>query len=220
MNKIAIGISLAALAVCGVAVAEEAVRPAMGHAGPGPVTRAQAQQHAAMAFERMDANKDGKIDSSDREARRTARRTAMFERLDANHDGQVSREEFVNLKMERPMRGGPGGMEGHGMHGGPGMGGPGMGGHHGMRHHGMGGMRGMGHRMMQNADANKDGAVSNAEFTTAFLQRFDNMDSDHNGTVTPEERRAAHQAMMQQMHQNMQQKGSAPSAPPPPATHH
>ena len=49
-----------------------------------------------------------------------------------------------------------------------------------------GGMRGM---MMARADADGDGTVSQAEFTSAALARFDSADANNDGTVTAEERR-------------------------------
>src|SRR5690606_28300302 len=63
----------------------------------GDLTRAEAQQHAAQAFERLDANGDGRLDAADREARHQAR----FDRLDANGDGAISREEFATIRAER-----------------------------------------------------------------------------------------------------------------------
>lgn len=203
MNNFTVALAIAALGAGGAALAGQASQPGKGWGEPGPVTRAQAQESAGQMFDRLDANKDGKIDASDRDARRTAHRTAMFERLDANHDGQVSREEFVNARMERPMGGGPGGggagHQGHGAGmGGHDMGGPGM----GMRGHARG-MHRMGGMMVRMADANKDGAVTRDEFNTAFLQHFDQVDTNKDGTITPEERRAGHAAMRERMHGQM-----------------
>ena len=192
MKPLALGLSLAVLAACGVAYAETAAQPEHGWGGPGgaSVTKAQALEMAGRMFERMDANHDGKLDASDRDARRAAFKQAMFEKIDANRDGQISRDEFMNFKPEHPE-----GMAGHDMHGpmgGPGMGGPGMGGpggeghHMGMRGHGMGrGMGGMGGMMMHMADTNHDGTVTRDEFMAAVTQHFDQMDTNHDGTVTP-----------------------------------
>lgn len=47
-------------------------------------------------------------------------------------------------------------------------------------------------------DANKDGVVTRAEATAQADARFARMDADRNGTVTPDERRAARQAMSAQ----------------------
>jgi Ca2+-binding EF-hand superfamily protein len=241
MKTLALGLSLAVLAGCGVALAEQVAQPEHGWGGPGvSVTRAQAQEIAGRMFDRMDFNHDGKLDASDREGRRAAFRQAMFDRMDANHDGQISRDEFMNFKPGRPRGAGAGmdrhdmhghdmhgpmggpGMEGSGMEGsgmeGSGMGGPGGEGHMGMRGHGMGrggmGRGGMGAMMMRMADTNHDGVVTRDEFMTAFMQHFDRMDTNHDGTVSPEERRAAHEAMRQHMHDRMNGSEGAMSPPP------
>jgi hypothetical protein len=204
-RTIALGLSLAATTVAGVAYADAAKRDA-------PVTRAEAQAKAQERFTRMDANKDGKIDQADREARRTemrerrdvnddgkvdqadraARRTAMFDRLDADKNGQISRTEF-DAPGVRGERGG----RGHGKHG---WGGRGKGRHHG------------GMMMGKMADANKDGAVTQAEFTQVALQRFDGMDANRDGTVTKEERQAARQAMRERWQNRAGQSAPTPSA--------
>jgi hypothetical protein len=48
------------------------------------------------------------------------------------------------------------------------------------------------------ADADKDGAVSKAEFVNTALQRFDRLDANHDGTVTRDEAKAARDNMRQQ----------------------
>ena len=192
MKRIVIGLSLAALAAAGAAVAQGAAGkgPHGGGHNKAPITRAEAQTKAETMFVRMDANSDGKLDTADH----GARKAAMFDRMDANRDGQLSRTEFVDFK---PAPGAAG--EGHegpdagehrmGERGGMGEHG-GMRGHH-RRGHGMHGM------MMRMADANKDGAVSRQEFVAGALTRFDQADANRDGTLTPEERRAAHGAMRQ-----------------------
>lgn len=182
MKKLALGLSIAALAIGGGAVSAQAGKHHGADAdGNGAVTRTEAAAKASAMFARMDVNKDGKIDAADREARMTA----MFDRLDADHNGQISRAEF---------------MSGHqGMHG---MGGSGAGMMGGMGHGGQGAMhggamhgRGMMGMMMGMADADKDGAVTQAEFTSAATRHFDEVDTNHDGSISREERRAAHQAM-------------------------
>ena len=124
--------------------------------GNGTLTRAEAQAHAAERFARMDVNKDGKIDASDRAARRAAMQTKMFERLDANKDGSISKAEWDQHSVDRAAKRGEkradaGATEGK----------RGMRGHHGMR----GGRHGMrGGMMMGKADTNGDKAISQAEF--------------------------------------------------------
>ena len=218
MKKIAIGLSLAAMAVAGTALAEQAMSPGMRGA---TVARADALARAAQMFDRLDVNHDGKLDPADREARKSA----MFDNIDTNKDGQISRAEFMAM---RPMGGGHMGghpMGGPGMGGehkdsdhmgGPDMGGPGM----GRGHMGRPGMGGMGGKMlMRMSDANRDGTVSKDEFMTAAASRFDTADTNHDGSLTPAERQAARQAMHERMRSMMQRRmggdGAVPPAPPP-----
>ena len=187
-RKIALGLSLAATAVAGAAYAEQAMK------GDGVTTRAEAQTRAQDLFARMDANHDGKLDQADR----AARRAAVFDRLDADHNGQLSRAEF-----DAPR--GREGADGRGMHR--------WGGHMAGRHmgHGHGGGMGMGRL----ADANHDGALTQAEFVGAAMQRFDRADANHDGQVTREERRAAFKAMRDEMRAHRHDRMGAPDTPPP-----
>lgn len=163
-------ISAAALAMGGVAIAQSMDGPHKGW-DSGPSTRAEAEQKAAAAFTRMDANGDGAINDQDQQARVAQH----FATLDSNSDGSLSLEEFsAKPKGHGKMRGDMDGMgrKGHG------------GGHGG---HGM--------MMSKMADADKDGQVTAAEFTAAALARFDQADANKDGTVTKEERAAAMKAM-------------------------
>ena len=176
-SKIIAG-SLAAIATlgAGAAIAQtQTARPDM--------TRAAATQRAATMFQKMDANSDGRIDAADREARQEAR----FARLDTNGDGTISEDEF-NAKRDRRANMGER------------TAGDRMGKRGGMRgHRGMHGMRG---GMMKGADANNDGAITQAEFSAAMLARFDAADTDRNGTISATEReaqRAERKARMDQM---------------------
>jgi hypothetical protein len=197
-KKQTIGLSVGglalAVALAGAAYAAQADRS---------VTRAEAQAHAAQMFTRLDVNHDGKLDPADR----TARRAAAFAQIDANKDGQISPAEFSAGRPAAPAGMGPDGM---GRHGGDhaGMGRDGGGRHGGMGHRMGGG--GMGAMMLTMADANTDGAISQAEFTDATLQHFNMADSNKDGTLTSTERRAAHEAMRARMQ-------AAPAAPKPAA---
>ncbi|MBO9698436.1 MAG: hypothetical protein J7499_19765 [Sphingopyxis sp.] len=163
-------------------------------------TRAEAEARAAEMFARMDANKDGKLDAADRAARRTAMQAKMFERLDANKDGNISKAEWdqhgADRAAKRAERGEKRADAGE----------AGDGGRHGMRgHHGKrGGHRGM---MMGKADADGDKAISEAEFRTAALARFDAADANRDGQVTPGERKAQRDAW------RARRGGAAPAAP-------
>jgi Ca2+-binding EF-hand superfamily protein len=180
MRKLTLTLSAAALALGAGAVAY-AQTPERGMRGQ-EMTRAQAETMATKAFERADANGDGKIDAADRDARNDAR----FARLDTNNDGALSKDEFLASHERRAERTAQGGEQADGKR--PGKRGERMG-HRGM--HGMG--------MARNADSDGDGAVSQVEFASAALARFDAADADKDGTVTREERREAHKAMREQM---------------------
>lgn len=170
---LAIGAAALALTALGGAVVHA---QAHDHSGPaaatpggamrgqmpaGPMTRANAQAMAAAMFARMDANRDGKLDAADR----SARQADHFARMDTNKDGAISRSEFdsAHAQGHEEMSGAGGKMSG--------------------------GMRGM--RMLAQMDANGDKAISRDEFLGGALKRFDGADANRDGTLTPEERRAA-----------------------------
>jgi Ca2+-binding EF-hand superfamily protein len=150
-----------------------------------PLTRAAVEQRTAKAFERLDANKDGKLDQADR----TAREKARFDRVDANHDGSVSYAEFTAM---------------HTQHDGAGKERFAQRGEHADRA-GRAGQHRMAFRdasrgrggMTRLADADKDGAITRAEFQAAALQRFDRLDADKDGTVSPDEAKAARDSLRQ-----------------------
>lgn len=177
MKKLALGISAAALVCAGAAVAAD--RSDRGHGmdadGNGVTTRTEVQASAAKMFAMMDANKDGRIDESDRTLRQTQRRDEMFARLDTDGNGAISKAEFNAMSAMHGKRGDHGGdAEGKG--------------------HRMGKRGGPG-KMMDMADANKDGAITQAEFTAGALTRFEQMDTDNDGQVTAAEQKAARDAM-------------------------
>lgn len=196
MKKIVLGISAAALALgAGALYAAAPQGPA------GDVTWAEARAKADEMWAKLDVNKDGKIDQADRDAKVMQK----FDEIDTNHDGSISRDEF--LARHNAMRGpradapgaGPGAgpdesHRGHrGGRGGPegrGPGGPGM---HGAMMGGM--MGGPGMMMLHMADANKDGVVTKAEYDTAVKAHFDKVDTNHDGKISKEERKAARDAM-------------------------
>ena len=219
MNRLKLGLSVAGLACAGVALvatAQPAPPPAM--AGEGRVvTRDEAKAGAEMLFSRLDVNHDGRIDAADR----AAELSRVFDRIDTNHDGSISRDEFLAAHphggdgppMGAPGMAGPGmgapGMMGHGWAGpgagGPGAGGPGAGGP-GAGGPGAGGpgagapgmherAMGLGMEIIRLADPQHTGTVSHDGFIAAALALFDRADADHDGKVTPAERRAAHPMM-------------------------
>jgi hypothetical protein len=81
--------------VAGLASAAFAQPPA-GGGGRGP---AQTPEERAAAFDKADANKDGKLDKTEfattlSDAQK-ANADAMFDRRDANKDGSISKDEFT-----------------------------------------------------------------------------------------------------------------------------
>ncbi|GMN13420.1 EF-hand domain-containing protein [Altererythrobacter sp. MTPC7] len=184
-KAIAIGLASASLLVGGVAIAQQ---------GPGdraPMTRDQMVQKTTERFAKMDVNGDGQISTADREARMAQR----FAEADANGDGALTQEEMASAREarraerteQREARAAAGGGEER-------MGRRGGGKHHGKR----GGRGGFGKAMMERADTDGNGAISQAEFQAAVLARFDQADANGDGTVTSDEHRAAREAMRAQ----------------------
>lgn len=190
------GAALAAMLTGSMAVAQ----PAPGQKrGPdanqdGIVTQQEVRAQAARMFERIDFNKDGKLDKADRDARMAER----FKKLDTDGSGEVSLAEMTAAREARQAKR----AERMAMRADRGPGEPGarMGGWHGKRggHGGMGrGMRGG----MMRLDANKDGAITLAEFEAGALERFNRHDANKDGKITQEERAAAREAMKQRWQQ-------------------
>ena len=133
----------------------------------GNVTRAAVEERAASMFARLDANSDGVLTAADRQAQ--ARK--HFDAADTNSDGmlsfaevtaaQESRREMRKDRREQRAEARP---------------------DRGMR----GSLRG---RMLERADADQDGTISQAKFTGHALARFDRADADSDGTISADERR-------------------------------
>lgn len=148
----------------------------------GAITKAELTAALEGRFAKLDANRDGKLTKEDRDMLRARRLDARFAALDADHNGQISKGEFVAGAQHRgrpDADGAPGGPEGHRWGGG--------------RHHG-----GRGGGMMMGGpgrDADKDGVVTKAEFMAGPLAMFDKADTNHDGTVSADELKAARDAM-------------------------
>ncbi|MBS0476988.1 MAG: EF-hand domain-containing protein [Proteobacteria bacterium] len=203
MKAITKGLSALAvvLALGGIAHAAQEQRGWGGPSANVTETRAEAQAKAEAMFDRMDLNKDGKLDQADR----AAMMAKKFDEIDTDHNGSISRDEFAaaHQRMEK------GGHEGH--DGGDRMAMRGEGRGHRSGHGEMGGM------MSHMADANKDGTVTRQEFVAGALKRFDAADTNKDGKVTPEERKAAFAKMRTMMKSMRGGPGGDMPPPPPPA---
>ena len=194
MKKTMIGLSLLAVSLAGSAFAAETMQ-AGDPLGDKTMTRAEFMAKGTDMFAKMDANRDGKLDTADR----AARHGAKFDQLDTNKDGNVSRDEFIAAHARGGMHD-AGKMEAGGMdHGKMDHGNMAGGGKHGGRHGKAGGMGHAGGHggmmMLKMADTNGDNAVSKEEFAAAHAKHFDLIDTNRDGQVTKAERQAAHQKM-------------------------
>lgn len=185
MKRILLGAAALAIAVPAMAQMQPPLIAPNAPMAPGmqvTQTRDQAVAKVRDHFAKMDGNRDGfvagdemqamrgkhggmKRQMGERRARggdRMAARNpaAAFDRLDANRDGMISRDEFGKAREMRSER----------------------------KMNRMGG-RALGGRMMRMADLDKDGRVSLQEATNSALQRFDRVDINRDGQVTPDERR-------------------------------
>lgn len=208
MKKLTLGLSAIALTIGGAAYAQNSAapanpprmeRPTADANKDGTLTRAEIQSHATAQFTRMDVNKDGKLDQADRTQRFQQMREAQFTKLDTDKNGSISKAEFMAERAPQAHRGPRSDRPAADAANGEGREARGWRGHRGGEarfggHHG--GPRGPMHRgmMAPGADANKDGAVTQAEFVSSALQRFDAQDTNKDGQITKEERQASREA--------------------------
>lgn len=190
-----LGLSLAAIGLAGAAYAA-APQGGGDPLGDKTVTKAEFIAKHGEMFDKMDTNRDGKLDAADRAAHMAQR----FDGADADKNGSLSRDEFAAAHARGP-KGDGAAQDGKRM-----------------RH---GGGHGMGMKMLGMVDTNKDGSVTRAEFLTGAGQHFDMMDANKDGSLSAAERKAA-RAKMKGMHRGgrgghagHQMGDMAP--PPPPA---
>jgi len=206
MNRLLIGAAALAMAIPAMAQVQAPSAPMAPMAPRADVSHTRDQVVAKVRdhFAKMDINRDGFVAGDEMQSMRGKKQGmkhqmgnrmaglarsgrepgAAFDRLDANRDGMISRDEFGKARQMRIERkvvrnaapAAPGAaMEGE---------------HRGMRKmHRMGGGGRMGGRMMKMADLDKDGRVSLQEATNHALQRFDRVDANRDGRITPDERR-------------------------------
>lgn len=196
--QMAAAVAIMATASMTLYAASPAVAQKIDTDGDKTITWAEAKTKSDAMWGKLDVNKDGKLDKADRAAKMGERFTA----IDTDKNGSISRDEFIahhsQMKDGKP--------------------GDGMRDHRGMKGHR--GMMGGGMHMAAMADANKDGAVSRAEFDATVKAHFDKADANKDGKVSPDERRTAMKDMMGKMrgpgghHGGM---GAMGDGPPPPS---
>ncbi|HEY0927002.1 EF-hand domain-containing protein [Brevundimonas sp.] len=186
------GFAVVALAAAaGAATAQQPVeRPAPRAAQAGPVSRADFVERRVERLAAADADGDGTVTPDERRARAVAMRSeraeARFARLDTDRDGKLSREEFVARAERAAGEGRPQRMRrGHHPEGGQGM---------------RGGDR---------------GPVVIADVRARADQAFTRLDSDSDGFLSVEERRAARETMREHRRDRGGQRRVAREASPP-----
>ncbi|WP_417231553.1 EF-hand domain-containing protein [Brevundimonas sp.] len=214
MKKIYMLGGLAALtfaAAGGVALAQQA--PAASpqrHAradvnADGRISQAEFVQQRVQRLTASDTNRDGTVTVEERQvamqARRAERMNARFGRLDADSNGSISRSEFDAAHAAR-----------------------GDGARHGAR-----GDRSRGHRGGQHANRAGDmaqrggrhgaerGPVVIADAQARAAETFARLDTDNDGYLSADERRAGRQHMREQRRERMMERHGARQASPAPS---
>ncbi len=168
-SYIAGGVTAVLLASAALYAAPGAMKSKIDADGNGTVSKAESLAASDAMFVKMDVNKDGKLDAGDREAKVKER----FAKLDKDGNGSVTQAEFVAAHNERAAERQEARADGE---------------HRGKGHWGR---RGGGHGMgMKNADTNGDKVVTKAEFRAAAEARFAKADTNKDGSISADERKA------------------------------
>ena len=141
--------------------------------GDRVVTKAEAMAAADGVFTKMDANGDGTLNDGDK----TAMLAKRFAAIDTDKNGAISQAEFAaahDMRGERRADRREKRMEHRKMS---------------KRHKREGGSDGR-MDMMALADSNGDKAISQPEFRAAAEARFAKADTNKDGRITPDERKA------------------------------
>ncbi len=190
MKKLLLALALGSTALSGALPAlAQTSPPAPGAAHPARdpnriVTREEMLARADKMFDAIDTNHDGKITPDERKAAHERMREKMRERWQARHPDQP---------RPAPDTNGATAPEGHRWHGRGG---------HGMR-------MGMG---MRGGDPNR--VITREEMRQKAIERFDRMDLNHDGKITPDERKAAREQMREKFRERMQMRHDQRGAPP------
>lgn len=195
-------VSLAAL-IGGAALAQQApdARPARGAA---PVNQDEFVQARVSRLTALDTNRDGTVSADEMrvgvEARHAERASQRFERLDADKNGQISRAEFDAPRAPHGARAG--------------LRGPRDGERHGQR------MGADGERGGTARGVARHGPVVIADVQTKLTENFARRDTNHDGVLSPDERRAGRLALRNDRRQHRAERmgRSGPRAPAPNST--
>lgn len=153
----------AAIALAAIGLTAGTAAWAQASAPAAPQTREAITERADRQFARIDANSDGRIDAADR----AARQARAFDRLDSDKNGSISRTEWAAATTGRTARKSERAAD--------------------RRRAAAGRLE----RVLGRIDANKDRAVTQAEFRAAALARFERADANRDGRVTQAERGSA-----------------------------
>jgi Ca2+-binding EF-hand superfamily protein len=183
MNKMILASAVALLATSSLTLAHGQGQGKKGllrfdRDGNGVVTLDEMRTGALERFDRMDANKDGRLTLDEIVAAETERAAKRFAEMDKNHDGKLERAEVPKMPDEvfaRLDKDGNGSISREEM----------------ALAHGSGSDKAARERL-QRADKNHDGAISRDEAKAEVEARFASLDTNHDGVLSAEELKAAH----------------------------